>query len=164
MYANTKTVVEKEFGEKSGLKPPVSRTPTTSDDCLTKKVSAGLAPSPNPPTPASDSSAPPPPPAAAQQPPSPPYARALHSPKVLTECPIAVVLIFQTWKNIMPAAMLDFYPLVMESIRIQPEPQRKAHEDAKEKGEVFVGVAAGIHNREMYTELIKAQVKVSHEV
>jgi transformation/transcription domain-associated protein len=78
----------------------------------------------------------------------------------LTECPIAVVLIFQTWKNIMPAAMLDFYPLVMESIRIQPEPQRKAHEDAKERGEVFVGVANGIHNREMYTELIKAQVKV----
>jgi transformation/transcription domain-associated protein len=24
MYANTKTVVEKEFGEKSGLRPPVS--------------------------------------------------------------------------------------------------------------------------------------------
>lgn len=61
----------------------------------------------------------------------------------------------------MTSAMLDFYPLVMESIRIQPEPQRKAHEDAKEKGEIFVGVAAGIHNREMYTELIKAQVKVS---
>lgn len=61
----------------------------------------------------------------------------------------------------MTSAMLDFYPLVMESIRIQPEPQRKAHEDAKERGEIFVGVAAGIHNREMYTELIKAQVKVS---
>jgi transformation/transcription domain-associated protein len=57
--------------------------------------------------------------------------------------------------------MLDFYPLVMESIRIQPEPQRKSHEDAKERGEIFVGVASGIHNREMYTELIKAQVKVS---
>jgi transformation/transcription domain-associated protein len=61
----------------------------------------------------------------------------------------------------MTSALLDFYPLVMESIRIQPEPQRKAHEEAKERGEIFVGVAAGIHNREMYTELIKAQVKVS---
>ena len=61
----------------------------------------------------------------------------------------------------MKGAMLDFYPLVMDSIKIQPEPQRKAHEEAKERGEVFVGVAAGIQNREMYTELIKAQVKVS---
>ena len=60
----------------------------------------------------------------------------------------------------MKGAMLDFYPLVMDSIKIQPEPQRKAHEEAKERGEVFVGVAAGIQNREMYTELIKAQVKV----
>lgn len=160
MYANTKTVVEKEFGEKSGLRPPVSWISRAIVMMLTSQVSAGLAPSPNPPTPASDSSAPPPTAQAIQQAANVPYARALHSPKVLTECPIAVVLIFQTWKNIMPAAMLDFYPLVMESIRIQPEPQRKAHEDAKERGEVFVGVANGIHNREMYTELIKAQVKV----
>jgi transformation/transcription domain-associated protein len=96
--------------------------------------------------------------------PNSPFARALHSPKVLTECPIAVVLIFQTWKHVMTSALLDFYPLVMESIRIQPEPQRKAHEEAKERGEIFVGVAAGIHNREMYTELIKAQVKVSRSL
>ena len=60
----------------------------------------------------------------------------------------------------MQPAMLDFYPLVMESIKIQPEPQRVAHLEAKEKGEIFVGVATGINNREMYAELIKAQVKV----
>jgi transformation/transcription domain-associated protein len=87
--------------------------------------------------------------------------RALHSPKVLTECPIAVVLIFQTYKSVMQPAMLDFYPLVMESINIQPEPQRVAYLEAKEKGEIFVGVASGIVNRDMYAELIKAQVKVS---
>jgi len=88
-------------------------------------------------------------------------ARCLHSPKVLTECPIAVVLIFQTYKTVMQPAMLDFYPLVMESIKIQPEPQRVAYLEAKEKGETFVGVASGIVNRDLYTELIKSQVKVS---
>lgn len=61
----------------------------------------------------------------------------------------------------MNTAMLDFYPLVMESIKIQPEPQRLAHEEAEAKGETFVGVASGITNRDMYAELIKAQVKVS---
>lgn len=61
----------------------------------------------------------------------------------------------------MAPALLDFYPLVMDSIRIQPEPQRLAHLEAKEKGEpTFVGVAPGIHNREMYLELMKSQVKV----
>ena len=60
----------------------------------------------------------------------------------------------------MQPAMLDFYPLVMESINIQPEPQRLAHLEAKERGEIFVGVASGIINRDMYTELIRAQVKV----
>lgn len=59
----------------------------------------------------------------------------------------------------MGPAMLDLSPLVMESIKIQPEPQRVAHAEAKERGEIFVGVAPGITNRDMYTELIKTQVK-----
>ncbi|WWC98567.1 hypothetical protein V866_005459 [Kwoniella sp. B9012] len=153
MYANTKAVVEKEFGPSSSTVP----TPKA-------PVSAGAnpaAPSPAPATPASDASAPaqpphPPQPSTSQHPMLP---HALHSPKVLTECPIAVVLIFQTYKQIMQTAMLDFYPLVIDSIKIQPEPQRLAHLEAKEKGEIFVGIASGIGNREMYAELIKAQVK-----
>ena len=57
--------------------------------------------------------------------------------------------------------MEDFYPLVMDMIQTQPEPQRLAYEEGNEKGYTFVGVAPGIHNREMFTEVIKAQVKVS---
>lgn len=89
---------------------------------------------------------------------------ALHSPKVLTECPIAVVLIFQSFREVMKGAMKDFYPLVMESISLQPEPQRQAYKAASANNQIFTGVAAGIKNREMYTEVIKAQVKVSRSV
>ena len=117
------------------------------------------APSPAPATPSSDSAQPVHPTASSSS--HITLARSLHSPKVLTECPIAVVLVFQTYKTVMQPAMIDFYPLVLESIKIQPEPQRVAYLEAKEKGEVFVGVADGINNRELYTELIKAQVKVS---
>ena len=138
MYANTKSVVEKEFGSPAAPKP-------------------ATAPAPSPATPASETTPAPPQPSTSSH---ATLSRALHSPKVLTECPIAVVLIFQTYKSVMQPAMLDFYPLVMESIKIQPEPQRVAHLEAKEKGEIFVGVATGINNREMYAELIKAQVKV----
>jgi transformation/transcription domain-associated protein len=49
----------------------------------------------------------------------------------------------------------------MDMIQIQPETQRIAFEEAKERGVTFVGVAPGTHNREMFAELIKAQVKVS---
>jgi transformation/transcription domain-associated protein len=51
-------------------------------------------------------------------------------------------------------------PPTRQSIAIQPEPQRQAYIAAEAKGEIFTGVADGIQNREMYTEVIKAQVKV----
>jgi transformation/transcription domain-associated protein len=137
MYANTRAVVEKTFGA-PGVKPaPPPRPPT-----------------PPPVTPAADGT----PAIVTHAAPPVILSRALHSPKVLTECPIAIVLIFQTYKQVQQPALLDFYPLVMESIKIQPEPQRVAH--LEERGEIFVGIASGITNREVYTDLIKAQVKV----
>ncbi|KAL7422906.1 transcription-associated protein 1 [Cryptotrichosporon argae] len=143
MYANIKGVVEKEFSK--------GRATSTSTDTAAKDDESSEGQST--PVPVVEA-----PPQSAANPPKH-LAPALYSPKVLTECPIAVVLIFQTYKQIMSTAMLDFYPLVFESIKIQPEPQRIAHEKAKEKGEIFVGVSEDITNREFYADLIKAQVK-----
>lgn len=108
----------------------------------------------------------------------------MRSFKVLTECPIAVVLVFQTWKTIVFPYITSYFPLVMEAsilfhlcfsnrnlkltvgalslqcLTLQPEPQRRAYEEAAKKGELFVGVSDEIQNRELYTELIVAQVKV----
>lgn len=64
----------------------------------------------------------------------------------------------------MAVVMEEFYPLVMDMIQIQPEPQRIAYEEAKAKGETFIGIANGISNREMFAELVKAQVKVSYHL
>ncbi len=51
-------------------------------------------------------------------------------------------------------------PLIIEScLSLQAKPQREAHEAAKAKGEIFVGVAPGIKNRSLYTDMIVAQVK-----
>jgi transformation/transcription domain-associated protein len=137
MYANIRVLVEKEFGAPASKQPAQS---TQSPAPSTPLGEPGLTPSNAPPS---------------------ILPRALNSAKVLTECPIAIVLIFQTYKEVMQPALADFYPLVMESIQIQPEPQRLAHQQAEERGESFVGVAEGITNRAVYTELIKAQVKVS---
>jgi hypothetical protein len=122
MYANTRQVVEQEFG-----KPPADSTiPVTTTSSSTTPTSAVLQPQNQPPTstPTRASSTP--------QPSGTPIGRttttanqastssqtqlphALYSPKVLTECPIAVVLIFQSFKQLMHTAMQDFYPLVMD--------------------------------------------------
>lgn len=161
MYANTKSIVEKEFGSPEQTAKAVSLGTcevANSDDMQQAQKGATASPAPTPITPSTAGEAQPPPQGSSSS--STALAHALHSPKVLTECPIAVVLIFQTYKSVMGQAMLDFYPLVMESIKMQPEAQRLAHLEAKERGELFVGVASGITNREMYTELLKAQVKV----
>jgi transformation/transcription domain-associated protein len=158
MYSNLRGVVEKEFGapgqpakpKKEPTPPPKSATPRSPGKSNTPNPSA----TPNPA--GSDMGI-----NINYQPTITPLLRSLYSPKVLTECPIAVVLIFQTYKDLQQPALSDFYPLVMDSIRIQPEPQRVAYEEAKARNEIFVGVADGIVNREIYTELIKSQVKVS---
>jgi transformation/transcription domain-associated protein len=45
---------------------------------------------------------------------------SLKSFKVLTECPIAVVLVFQTWRQIVFPYIKDYFPLVMEVRRAPP--------------------------------------------
>ncbi|GAC95952.1 phosphatidylinositol kinase [Pseudozyma hubeiensis SY62] len=91
---------------------------------------------------------------------SKPLPKSMSSFKVLTECPIVIVLIFQSYRSVVPQAINVFVPLIIEScLSLQAKPQREAHEAAKAKGEIFVGVAPGIKNRSLYTDMIVAQVK-----
>lgn len=87
-------------------------------------------------------------------------SKSFSSFKVLTECPIATVFILQTYKNNVPQAISLFLPLTIEECLMQQaKPQKEAHEAAKAKGENFVGVAAGIKDRALFTEMVVAQVK-----
>ena len=80
--------------------------------------------------------------------------------KVLTECPIAIVLIFQTYRNVVSSSINVFVPLIFEQcLMLQAPPQQAAHEQARQRGEIFVGVAPGIRNRAMFSEMVTAQVK-----
>jgi transformation/transcription domain-associated protein len=88
-------------------------------------------------------------------------ARGMHSFKVLTECPIIVVLLFQPHRRSVAANIQSFVPLIMEMLSLQAKPQMEAHAAAAACGEVFVGVSPSIKNRAVYTEFIIAQVKVS---
>ncbi|PWN50372.1 hypothetical protein IE53DRAFT_368968 [Violaceomyces palustris] len=86
--------------------------------------------------------------------------KSMSSFKVLTECPIAIVLIFQSYRSVVAQAINVFVPLIVEQcLSLQARPQREAHEAAKARGEIFVGVAPGIKNRALYTDMVVAQVK-----
>lgn len=80
--------------------------------------------------------------------------------RVLADCPIAVVLVLQTYSHLMKPVLNSFIPLIFDGcLLLQAEPQKEAHEHAKAKGQTFVGVATGIRNRAAFAEMVHAQIK-----
>ncbi|OAD77362.1 hypothetical protein PHYBLDRAFT_36397 [Phycomyces blakesleeanus NRRL 1555(-)] len=85
--------------------------------------------------------------------------KSLFSFKVLTECPIIVVLLFQSHRRLAQENIMKFLPLIFETLSLQAKPQVEAANAARAKGEVFVGVSPEIKNRSVYCDFIVAQVK-----
>ncbi|KAJ5114009.1 hypothetical protein N7456_002543 [Penicillium angulare] len=85
--------------------------------------------------------------------------KGMQSFKVLAECPIIVVSIFQTHRNSVPANVKLFVPLIKTILLLQAKPQEKAHADAAAQGTIFTGVCKEIKNRAAFGEFITAQVK-----
>ena len=88
-----------------------------------------------------------------------PLLKGMQSFKVLAECPIIVVCLFQAHRNSVHANVKRFVPLIKAVLQLQAKPQEKAHLEAAERGEVFTGVSKDIKNRAAFGEFITAQVK-----
>ncbi|CAO3644378.1 unnamed protein product [Mucor hiemalis] len=100
-------------------------------------------------------------PAAAEIPESPskPLPKSMFSFKVLTECPIIVVLLFQSHRRYATENIMKFVPLIFQTLSLQAKPQAEAAAAAQARGEVFVGVSPEIRDRSVYNDFIIAQVK-----
>ncbi|KAJ5089065.1 hypothetical protein N7532_007749 [Penicillium argentinense] len=85
--------------------------------------------------------------------------KGMQSFKVLAECPIIVVSIFQTHRSSVPQNVKLFVPLIKTILLLQAKPQEKAHADAAAQGTIFTGVCKEIKNRAAFGEFITAQVK-----
>ncbi|KAI5780891.1 hypothetical protein EDC01DRAFT_259729 [Geopyxis carbonaria] len=85
--------------------------------------------------------------------------RGMQSFKVLAECPIIVVSLFQAHRNSVHKNVKLFVPLIKDMLQLQAGPQREAHEQALTRGENFTGVSANIKNRVAFGEFVTAQVK-----
>ena len=95
-----------------------------------------------------------------QQPPKL-LTKGMQSFKVLAECPIIVVSLFQAHRSSVHKNVTLFVPLIKDMLQLQASPQREAHEQAKLRGENFTGVSPNIKNRVAFGEFVTAQVKVS---
>ncbi|WPG98564.1 Hypothetical protein R9X50_00135600 [Acrodontium crateriforme] len=88
--------------------------------------------------------------------------KGMHSFKVVAECPIIVVSIFQAHRQLAPKNVAKFTPRIKGALMLQAGPQQRAHEEAKAKGDIFTGVAKEIKSKGQtvtFGELVTAQVK-----
>jgi transformation/transcription domain-associated protein len=88
-----------------------------------------------------------------------PLLKGMQSFKVLAECPIIVVSIFQVYRSTVGPNVKLFVPLIKSVLLLQAKPQEQAHIDAAAKGTIFTGVSPNIRNRAAFGEFITAQVK-----
>ena len=88
-----------------------------------------------------------------------PLLKGMQSFKVLAECPIIVVSLFQAHRNSVHANVKRFVPLIKAVLQLQAKPQERAHAEAHARGDVFAGVSKDIKNRVAFGEFITAQVK-----
>lgn len=85
--------------------------------------------------------------------------KGMQSFKVLAECPIIVVSLFQSYRNCVNKNVKLFVPLIKNVLLLQAKPQEKAHQDAEAQGTIFTGVSKEIRNRAAFGDFITAQVK-----
>ncbi|KAK3684811.1 hypothetical protein B0T22DRAFT_491846 [Podospora appendiculata] len=88
-----------------------------------------------------------------------PLLRGMQSFKVLSECPIIVVSIFQVYRNTVAQNVKLFVPLIKSVLSCQATAQEQAHKDAAARGTIHTGVSPNIKNRAAFGEFITAQVK-----
>ncbi|RDL36361.1 uncharacterized protein BP5553_05713 [Venustampulla echinocandica] len=88
-----------------------------------------------------------------------PLLKGMQSFKVLAECPIIVVSIFQVYRSTVGPNVKLFVPLIKTVLLLQAKPQEQAHLDAAARGTIFTGVSPNIKNRAAFGEFITAQVK-----
>lgn len=91
---------------------------------------------------------------------SAPMFKATASFKVLTECPIIIVLLYSTHKQIASKSLPEFVPYIIDILSIEVKPQAKEHEAAALKGDIFTGVSPAIRHRAAYNDFIVSQIKV----
>ncbi|KXS94318.1 hypothetical protein AC578_10812 [Pseudocercospora eumusae] len=88
--------------------------------------------------------------------------KGMHSFKVVAECPIIVVSIFQAHRALSGKNVGKFTPRIKQTLLLEAGPQKRAHDEAKANGTIFTGIAKEIKAKGQsgaFGDLVTAQVK-----
>ncbi|KAI9886978.1 MAG: hypothetical protein M1823_001194 [Watsoniomyces obsoletus] len=88
-----------------------------------------------------------------------PLPRALHSFKVVAECPIIIVSLFHSHRDYVTSNVREFVPLIKRVLLLQAAPQEQSHAEARAAGTIFSGISPYVRNRSVFGDFITAQVK-----
>ncbi|KAL6949991.1 hypothetical protein ACO0QE_000660 [Hanseniaspora vineae] len=94
------------------------------------------------------------------------YNQALWSFKVLAECPLCMVTLFSSYKNLVATVSPQYIPLIIKLLTLQAEPQKLAREQSESRtpSKRFYSIALQILNnnkRQEYCDFIASQVKAT---
>lgn len=88
---------------------------------------------------------------------------ATHSFKVLTECPIIIVLLFTSHRQVTQKCLPTLVPHAIEVLNLEAAPQAREHAAAASRGTFFAGVAPSLRqgaHRHAYGDFVTTQVKM----
>lgn len=86
---------------------------------------------------------------------------SMYSFKILSECPITMVTLYSSYKQLTATSLPEFTPLVMDLLNMQVRKQQKAREKAELRGERYTAVVPEIKNRSAYCDFILSQIKAT---
>ncbi|ODV96782.1 hypothetical protein PACTADRAFT_39977 [Pachysolen tannophilus NRRL Y-2460] len=88
-------------------------------------------------------------------------AKSMHSFKTLAECPITMVSLYSSYRNLIQTSMPTFLPHVIDILSLQAKPQQDARLAAEQKNERLISLTPAIKNRAAFCDFILGQVKAA---
>lgn len=87
--------------------------------------------------------------------------KSMFSFKVLSECPITMVTLYSSYKQLTSSSLPQFMPLVIELLSMEADQQKRAREMAESRGERLTTISSDIKNRAAYCDFLLAQIKAT---
>ncbi|EGV61555.1 hypothetical protein CANTEDRAFT_131106 [Yamadazyma tenuis ATCC 10573] len=86
---------------------------------------------------------------------------AMHSFKTLAECPITMVSLYSSYKNLVQTSLGVFLPKIVNLLNLQVEEQKNYRESPENENKVVTSISPDITNRQAYSDFILGQVKAA---
>lgn len=88
-------------------------------------------------------------------------AKAMYSFKTIAECPITMVTLTSSYKQLVNTSLPDFIPYIIQILQLEVPQQAEARKFAEENGQRLTSVTPAIKNRLAYGDFILGQVKAA---